>query len=261
MTEQPPRPERPARGLPPEEALERWSDSDAYAAMREYWDARHEGIFVVHPSPPSSARYQAYEKLRRPLEERFHAKLRDGALLVSGIPKEADPTAARTLLDPEVFSEDEIAWSSPYGPVLTGSLALSSLEIFEPPGIPRNVRVIPQWYWDTYEPEPAVSPAQAPDQAGAQEEASGFQHYANYRHVRINGVEFSLTRTQAHVVRQLHEACLGGGDPWRYGPTLLGEARSKSMQLFQVFRRHTSPHWSILIESDGRGYYRLNIRG
>ena len=96
---------RPARGLPPEEALERWSDPAAYAAMREYWDARHEGLFMILPSPPPSARYQAYERLRRPLEKQFHAKLMDGELLASGIPKNTDPTAARMLLDPEVFSE------------------------------------------------------------------------------------------------------------------------------------------------------------
>ena len=251
---------RPARGLPPEEALERWSDLAAYAAMREYWDARSEGLVIIVPSTPPSARYEAYRKLRRPLEEQFHARLRDGELLVSAMAKNPDPTSARTLIDPEEFRRCKIAWDTLVGPVLSGPLSMDSLEIFEPPGIPRNVRVVQQWYWDIYEPDQGRPTGSAPGRLRAEDEIAGFHHHAGYRHVRIDGVGFMLTRTQANIVRQLHEAHLQGDDPWRYGPTLLGNARSNSMQLFQVFRRHTDPHWSILIESNGRGWYRLNIR-
>ena len=132
---------------------------------------------MILPSPPPSARYQAYERLQRPLEKQFHAKLMDGELLASGIPKNTDPTAARMLLDPEVFSESEIAWDSLSGtPSLTGQYRISSLEIFEPPGIPRNVRVVPQWYWDAYEPNTAEAALADPDSRGSEASPSGFEH-------------------------------------------------------------------------------------
>lgn len=248
-------PERPARGLPPEEALERWSDPVAYAAMREYW-AYRSCFFVGAPQDP---RELEYERRRRPLEQSFYKRLQDGELLATAIPQDADPTASRTLLDPEVFSHGNLSWNTDTIYRRSGS-ALGFLEVFEPPGVPRNVRIIPQWYWDMYEPAPAASQPLASEKPGMSGKEPGFRHDAGYRHVYIRGVEFKLTRTQAKIVEQLHEAHLRD-DPWQYGPALLAEARSSSMQLGQVFRRQRSPHWSLLIESDGRGYYRLNIPG
>ena len=87
--------------------------------------------------------------------------------------------------------------------------------------------------------------------------ASGFHQRSDYRHVRINGAEFSLTRTQAKVVKLLHEGHLR--EPWQFGQKILGEAGAGSMRMVHVFRSHKEPHWSRLIESDRRGYYRLNI--
>lgn len=249
-------PDRPLRGLPPEEALERWSDPEAYAAMLEY--RAHRTYFIDLDDPYTDPRAAEYERRRRPLERDFSERLQRGELLATAIPENADPTASRTLLDPEIFSHNSIAWMGdavhpPFG------TRLDHVEIFEPPGVPRNVRIIPQWYWDNYEPGTAASEPTSPEEAGASREESGFRHDAGYRHVQIRGFEFNLTRTQAKIVEQLHEAYLRD-DPWQYGPALLGEARSNSMQLFQIFRRQRSPHWSLLIDSDGRGYYRLNIR-
>ena len=64
---------------------------------------------------------------------------------------------------------------------------------------------------------------------------------------------------QAKVVKILHQTHLEN-DPWRSGKAVLLEAGSASMQMFQVFRSHKDPHWRLLIDSDGRGLYRLNIR-
>lgn len=249
-------PERPLRGLPPEEALEHWSDPAAYAAMREYWAYRN--YFVILDEPHRDPRELEYERRRRPLEQSFCQRLQDGELLATAAPQDADPTASRTLLDPEIFSHAGLSWMAE-AISRPGGTRLNFVEIFEPPGVPRNVRVIPEWYWDIYEPVTAASRMPSSTEAGAAGKDAGFRHDVSYRHVHINGVEFSLTRTQAKVVQQLHEAHLRD-DPWQYGPALLAEARSSSMQLFQIFRRQTSPHWSLLIDSDGRGYYRLNIR-
>ena len=94
-------PERPARGLPPEQALERWSDPDAYAAMRELWDCGLGLMFVV-PST-TGPREREYHRRRRPLEQSLLPRLSDGDLLSSAVPADADPSGSRTLLDPEVY--------------------------------------------------------------------------------------------------------------------------------------------------------------
>lgn len=126
-------PERPARGLPPEEALERWSDPAAYAAMREYWAHRSYIIILDKPQDP---RELEYERRRRPLEQSFRKRLQHGELLATAVPQDADPTASRTLLDPEVFSHGNLSWNADTIYRRSGS-ALGFVEIFEPPGVPR----------------------------------------------------------------------------------------------------------------------------
>lgn len=61
---------------------------------------------------------------------------------------------------------------------------------------------------------------------------------------------------QATVVRSLHEAMIAGR-PWLFGKTLLKQASSTSTRLRDIFR--TQPAWKMLIKSDGRGYYCLNL--
>lgn len=250
---------RPARGLAPEDALERWSDQAAYDAMLDYRDARVEvRVATGKKPPPKVLRHQEYRRRRDPLEEKLHAMLEEGRLLATAVGRNADPSAARMIVDPAVFQDASIGWEQDDLRGHTRAYQLEFVEIFEPPGVPRNVRVIPDWYWREYEP-PADPVAEREAQVEAPPravDAAGFTQHADYRHVTLNGVEFSLTRTQATIVRLLHEAHLRG-DPWRYGPRLLEEAGSRSLKLFQVFRRMA--HWTELIESDGRGYYRLRL--
>lgn len=255
-------PERPARGIPPEEALERWSDPEAYAAMREYWEHRL-GVSVAAGKKPTQRvlLHKEYKKRRNPLVRAFHTLLEEGRLLATAVHKYADPTAARILVDPEVFSDAYIRFDMGHIRGRTRPYELELVEIFAPPGVPRNVRVIRDWYWEIYEPSRAGEPESTVVPAAASTTpvtTPAFDHYAAYRHVTIHGTDFSLTTVQATVVRQLHEAHLSG-NPWQYGATLLHAAGSRSLSLFQIFRRQTSPHWSVLIESDGRGYYRLNV--
>lgn len=78
---------------------------------------------------------------------------------------------------------------------------------------------------------------------------------SDYQYVRLEGREFSLGPIQAQVVRALHEAA-EAGSPWRSGQAILSEAGSKSMKMTDVFK--SQPHWRELIDSNGRGHYRLN---
>lgn len=86
------------------------------------------------------------------------------------------------------------------------------------------------------------------------ESNTAFSH--DYHLVRIDGQNYHLGEKQAVVVRSLHEAMIAGR-PWLFGKTLLKQAGSTSNRLRDIFR--TQPAWKMLIKSDGRGYYCLNL--
>ena len=73
----------------------------------------------------------------------------------------------------------------------------------------------------------------------------------------INGLRLALGPRQADVVRQLHEAALAG-NPWRNGKELLRNAGSESTRMHDLFKSKGAD-WSLLIDSDRRGLYRLAI--
>ena len=59
---------------------------------------------------------------------------------------------------------------------------------------------------------------------------------------------------QANILKQLHQASMTNS-PWIHGKILLDKAGSQTVQLKSLFRN--KPDWREVIESDGRGYYRL----
>ena len=62
---------------------------------------------------------------------------------------------------------------------------------------------------------------------------------------------------QAKVIRALHAAAISG-DPWCSGKALLAAAGAKSRKMGDVFK--SKPDRCDLIESNGRGQYRLALR-
>ena len=69
------------------------------------------------------------------------------------------------------------------------------------------------------------------------------------------GRQFRLGPIQAQVIRALHEAACAG-EPWQSGKAILSAAGSKSLKMSDVFK--SQKQWRSLIESNGRGNYRLN---
>ena len=84
--------------------------------------------------------------------------------------------------------------------------------------------------------------------------AGGFHASADYQSVRCHGREFRLGPIQAQVVRILHAAAKQG-DPWQSGKAVLSSAGSRSLKMADVFK--SKKDWPLLIESNGRGAYRL----
>jgi hypothetical protein len=85
---------------------------------------------------------------------------------------------------------------------------------------------------------------------------ASLQQSNDYREVRTAGLLFNLGPVQARVVKRLHEAA-SASDPWCEGKLVLGKAGSASTRMADVFK--SQPHWRRLIDSDGRGRYRLRV--
>lgn len=81
-----------------------------------------------------------------------------------------------------------------------------------------------------------------------------FHASADYRLVHCNGHQFRLGAIQAKVVQALHEAAQRDA-PWQSGKAMLAAAGSRSPKMHDVFK--SKKNWRLLIESDGRGAYRL----
>jgi hypothetical protein len=90
--------------------------------------------------------------------------------------------------------------------------------------------------------------------ASGMKPAGGFHASADDQSVRCNGLGFRLGPIEAQVVRSLHAAAQRG-DPWQSGKAVLLQAGSRSVKMADVFK--SKKDWPLLIESNGRGAYRL----
>jgi CheY-like chemotaxis protein len=84
-----------------------------------------------------------------------------------------------------------------------------------------------------------------------------FSHLPDYSQVSLKGEFYLFTgEIQRSAIRILHTAAQAG-QPWLTGKILLRQAGSNdvSMRMANLFRRH--PAWGPVIQSNGRGQYRL----
>ncbi len=82
-----------------------------------------------------------------------------------------------------------------------------------------------------------------------------FTHTADYSEVTLNGQPFFFDgQIQREVIHILHQAS-NNEQPWQSGKLVLYEAGSTNAKMINLFRNH--PGWGVLIESNGRGRYRL----
>lgn len=103
-----------------------------------------------------------------------------------------------------------------------------------------------------------IPPSRPPDDkvVAFHQDSKTFTHSDNYQTVTIGSKRFRFGMIQANVIRQLHEVSQSS-QPWIHGKVLLDKAGSRCHQLKNLF--NSKPDWRDCIESDGRGYYRLNI--
>jgi len=88
--------------------------------------------------------------------------------------------------------------------------------------------------------------------------SADLRQFHDYRQVRIGSLAFTFGPFQAEVVRRLHAAAKAG-TPWCMGKAILADAGAASTRMVDIFK--SQKHWRELIDSDGRGKYRLRITG
>lgn len=87
-----------------------------------------------------------------------------------------------------------------------------------------------------------------------------FHHAPTYEWVTIRGSRFVLDGRLREIVRLLHDASKRP-DPWISGKRLTQDAGYSTMDVSGLFKRHKQPDWRELIEGDGRGNFRLHLKG
>ena len=76
----------------------------------------------------------------------------------------------------------------------------------------------------------------------------------DFRNILIDGESYTFGVIQASILHQLYQASVRGKG-WLVGKQVLHDVGSESFSLSNVFKH--KPVWRRLIESDGRGRYRL----
>ncbi len=77
---------------------------------------------------------------------------------------------------------------------------------------------------------------------------------SDFRNILVDGESYTFGVIQASILHQLYQASVRGKG-WLVGKRVLHDVGSESFSLSNVFKH--KPVWRRLIESDGRGRYRL----
>lgn len=178
-----------------------------------------------------------YTEKREAAEHAFQQKLMDAELLGSGIPEFGN---GREVIEPSLWELLEIQYFY-FDEAPSEGRKYEKLEFFEISAIPLNIRLIPEWL---------------DGELGARGYVE-FRHDRDYRHVSLRGIDYTLSDLHSKIVKLLHQAFLRG-EEWQHGVKVLGEAGSRQFKMGDVLKSRDD--WQSLIESDGKGMYRLKIR-
>lgn len=175
--------------------------------------------------------HNEYRKTFRTIHESMIDRLKSGELIAHGLDKHGWINEGFTEIAPARWSVLHIRYDlgEVYGP---GGLVLVDVQISE-----------------------ALDVTQQPQAFGGPDHI--FEHWSDYRYVKMRGLEFKLGPKQAQVVKLLHAASQTD-EPWVHGKVLLGDSIA-SKSVYELFK--SKKNWRELIESDGHGRYRLNLAG
>ena len=96
----------------------------------------------------------------------------------------------------------------------------------------------------------------AAEQSRVGEQSAEFTHSADYASVTWRGEDFALTRSQAAVIRNLHQAYEKGTGVLGRALALEGSGREYA-RMSDIFKRH--PAWQTLVVGVGKSAYKLDL--
>lgn len=221
------------------EAVLEWSDPEQVAQLRAFRTA----AFAPGCENPTDAwinkraadhPFFKYRKIETELEERFVERVMKGELVLSAFTDPITPSSRREVLFPELLEVVEFDFF--HGEAYGDGFKLVKFQV--------------------HAADPALEQELARARAVVGNE---FSHNANYTRVSIRRMAFELSGGLSQIVRRLHEASQTE-DPWVPGKRLLGDSGYQSSWMGDVFKRYKDPSWRELIEGNGRGSFRLNLR-
>jgi hypothetical protein len=226
-------------GLSQEEAFKRWCDPATYEIWAAHQDA-WQSVSMAEGVPPNEAvlRHQAYAHALEALQEQLRAMLIEGEVLASGIRKVSD---GRSVIKPS--SWEDMEFSDDFDEIYANGMIFTKPRYFTATDIPVYIEDHPKWLSDLIN-------------AKKREHPPALLCSADYRNVTFGGQEFVFGDLQAKVVGRLHLA-FQSSDPWCQGKTILFDIGAKSANIGVLFK--SQRNWKTLIESDGRGKYRLRL--
>ena len=238
---------RPMRGVPFTEAVLKWGDPEVLARLA--------GKSGISSRGRNGNRRSA--ELYRQADLSLLERLYDRELFASGL---LTPGSNRHIIDPESLNPSRAEYSRTKSILLSRGAGTEfyDVEVFTLHAVPLNILSKPQWFQriEAHAGSDATS-GQATDSPEPLQPGDRFRHAPDYRHVVLDGLEYSLTATQALIVRVLHRAMDDEAGPWLHVEHIREQVGFESDKLAHLFRR--LPDWQILIRSDRRGYYRLNL--
>lgn len=227
------------------EALEHLADSDSFRIVEEQIRL---ALFRVN----SSARNQELAELTAPLQGILFDRLRQRHVLAAARSFTTNFGEPFILLPPATFSLPGLAYDWSFGNLSAPDYLFWCVEFFLPDDPPYKFRNLVERQVTSSPPETAASlPKVTPPHAHAP-----FWHDGDYVHVRLHGREFTLSKFQAKIVGVLHEAARSD-HPWVHLEVLRERVGFETAKLQGLFRRQKG--WKQLIQSDGRGGYRLAL--
>jgi hypothetical protein len=237
------------KGVDLEEALRRTSDPAEY---QQWLDAHRAWSEHPHQGSKESQRLRdvasdLLEGLRRDLVE----QLISGDLVASGFKLPIEPDSRRVTIAADLWELLDIDFAR--SEAEARGIRLIRIEVLKPAiNVTRAMKFSPILF------------GPVPDKGHQREHLPAdvpmaFTHSADFSKVELGPHSFTFGAAAANVLRLLDQnsARVGG---WMHGKTLMAEAGANGTKVGDLFKRHIDPSWKLLIESDGRGHYRLKVR-
>ena len=237
-----------SKGVSLEEALRRISPPAEYAEYKRLEQLYHQ---CRRGDPDADKRFNDYYTLFASLKTALIRRLSSGTLVADGFSMPLTVRSKREPISADLWGVLECDVEGSCARYQT--LAIHEIEVYQSKAGGFIDFGLPLGLWrsglDTI-PEPSSQTNEEP------QPAEKLWHNEDYSNVFVGSNEFRFGDTAARLIAGAF-AARDREDGWIDGRDLLEGAGSEMVAVSELLRRYKEPHWSILLESDRRGRYRI----